>query len=103
HNKNPTDREPANEKLRARTNDKSSDAPVATPGASGPEPARNSFFNEVIGAIGSIFKPTVGPRGGVHESVATSMVKSAARAASSQVGRQVVRGLLGGVLRGSRR
>ena len=103
HYEKTVDRESAYEKLQARTNEKISDAPVATPGASVPEPARNSFFNEVIGAIGSIFKPTVGPRGGVHESVATSMVKSAARAASSQVGRQVVRGLLGGVLRGSRR
>ena len=103
HYEKTVDRESAYEKLQARTNEKTSEAPVARPGASVPEAARDSFLNEVIGAIGSIFQPTVGPRGGVHESVATSMVKSAARAASSQVGRQVVRGLLGGVLRGSRR
>jgi DNA double-strand break repair helicase HerA and related ATPase len=103
HYERTVDRESAYEKLQARANEKLSDAPVATPGASVPEPARDSFLNEVIGAIGSIFKPTIGPRGGLHESVATSMMKSAARAASSQVGRQVVRGLLGGVLRGPRR
>src|SRR5438105_8877874 len=80
HYEKTVDRESAYEKLRARTNEKISDAPVATPGASVPEPARNSFFNEVIGAIGSIFKPTVGPRRGVHESGAASMVKHAPRA-----------------------
>lgn len=103
HYERTIDRESAYEKLQVRANENLSDAPVATPGASVPEAARDSFLNEVIGAIGSIFKPTIGPRGALHESVATSMVKSAARAASSQVGRQVVRGLLGGVLRGSRR
>src|SRR5213593_863081 len=49
------------------------------------------------------FQPTIGPRGGVHDSLATSMAKSAMRAASSQIGRQVVRGILGGILGGSTR
>src|SRR5438309_3272456 len=40
HYEKTVDRESAYEKLRARTNEKISDAPVATPGASVPEPAR---------------------------------------------------------------
>jgi len=57
----------------------------------------------VLGKVGSIFRPTIGPRGGIHDSMATSMAKSAMRAASSQVGRQLIRGILGGLLgRGGR-
>src|SRR5216117_1437553 len=50
-----------------------------------------------------LLQPTIGPRGAVHDSLATSMAKSAMRAASSQIGRQVVRGILGGILGGSTR
>ena len=53
--------------------------------------------------VTAAFQPTIGPRGGVHDSLATSMAKSAMRAASSQLGRQVVRGILGGILGGSTR
>ncbi len=99
HYEKTIDRESAYEKLQARAGEKMAGAPEATPGASVPEPAKDSFFNQVIG----VFKPTVGPRGGVRDSMATSMIKSAVRSAGSQVGRQVVRGLLGGILGGARR
>jgi DNA helicase HerA-like ATPase len=95
------DRESAYEKLQARTGEKAESvgAPPATPGASVPEAARPSLLEQ----FGSLFQPTIGPRGAIHDSVATSMAKSAMRAASSQVGRQIVRGILGGVLGGGRR
>jgi DNA helicase HerA-like ATPase len=92
------DRESAYEKLQAKAAEKTTaaGAPAVTPGASVPEPAKESFF-------GKIFAPTIGPRGAVHDSAATSMAKSAIRAASSQVGRQLIRGVLGGLLGGSGR
>ena len=98
HYEKAIDRESAYEKLQAKAAEKTAaaDAPAATPGASVPEPAKESFF-------GKVFEPTVGPRGAVHDSMATSMAKSAMRAASSQLGRQLIRGVLGGLLGGSRR
>ncbi|MEP6809189.1 MAG: helicase HerA-like domain-containing protein [Chthoniobacterales bacterium] len=92
HYEKAIDRESAYEKLQAKAEQATAraGAPAADPGASVPEPARGSFFR-------NIFEPTLGPRGAVHDSVATSMAKSAVRAASSQIGRQVVRGLLGGL------
>jgi uncharacterized protein len=95
HYEKTVDRESAYEKLQERAGVKTAGAPEATPSASVPAPAQDSFFNKVIG----VFKPTIGPRGGVRD----SMAKSAMRAAGSQVGRQVVRGLLGGILGGRRR
>jgi DNA helicase HerA-like ATPase len=105
HYEKVVDRESAFEKLRARAAGRveAAGAPATTPGASVPEGAKDSFFNKVIGGAESVFQPTIGPRGAVHDSVATSMMKSAVRAASSQVGRQVVRGILGGLLGGGRR
>src|SRR3954452_4122162 len=99
------DRESAYEKLQARAGQKAriTGAPVAEPGASVPAGAKEGLFKPVIGEIGSIFQPTIGPRGGGRDSVATAMLKTAARADSSQVSRQVVRGLLGGILGGRRR
>lgn len=87
------DRESAYEKLQARGGQKAeaAGAPAATPGASVPAAAQESFF-------GKIFSPTVGPRGGRYDSMATTAAKSAARAIGSQLGRQIVRGILGGVL-----
>jgi len=99
HYEKAVDRESAYEKLQARAGEKTAGAPDATPGASVPAPAKDSFLNQVIG----VFKPTIGPRGGVHDSMATAMIKSAVRSAGSQVGRQVVRGILGGMLGGGRR
>ena len=100
HYEKPVDRESAYEKLQTRASEKTAGAPDATPGASVPASAQDSFFKQVIGSIGSMFKPTIGPRGGVHDSMATTMAKSAVRAAGSQVGRQIIRGVLGGMFGG---
>ena len=100
HYEKTVDRESAYEKLQMRAGEKTAGAPDATPGASVPAPAQDSFFKQVMGSIGSIFKPPIGPRGGVHDSMATTMAKSAARAAGSQVGRQIIRGVLGGMFGG---
>ncbi len=103
HYEKAIDRESAYEKLQARAGQKMAGAPEADPGASVPAPAKDSFFKQVIGSVGSIFEPQIGPRGGRRDTLATAMAKSAARAVGSQVGRQVVRGLLGGILGGARR
>lgn len=104
------DRESASEKLQARAAGKldaqvaqGGPVPAATPGASVPAGAKESFFNKIFGTAQAVFQPTIGPRGGMHDSVAASMAKSAMRAASSQVGRQLVRGVLGGLLGGGGR
>lgn len=97
------DRESAYEKLLARAG---AGAPkvtgiIATPGAetSAPESAVGKIFS----GAASVFKPTVGPRGGHYDSMATTVAKSAARAIGSQVGRQIVRGVLGSLFGGSSR
>ncbi len=104
HYEKAVDRESAFEKLQARAGQKTeaAGAPAAAPGASVPEGAKPGFFGTVLGEAANIFKPTIGPRGAIHDSVATSMVKSTMRAASSQLGRQVIRGVLGGILGGKR-
>ena len=102
HYEKTIDRESAYEKLQVRAGVKAEGAPEAVPGASVPEPAKDSFLKQVVGSIGSVFKPTIGPRGGVHDSMATTMAKSAARAAGSTVGRQIMRGMLGGIFGGKR-
>jgi uncharacterized protein len=106
HYEKVVDRESAYEKLKARAADKAATAgappapsPATIPGESGDGGAKPSIFD----TIGGAFKPTIGPRGAVHDSFATSMLKSASRAASSQIGRQIVRGILGSFLGGSRR
>src|SRR5216110_1794449 len=96
HYEKAVDRESAYQKLQARAGEKAqtADAPSVTASAPAPEGAKTSFFDTVV----SVFQPKIGPRGAIHDSVATSMAKSAMRAASSQMGRQVVRGILGGIL-----
>ena len=105
HYEKTVDRESAYEKLQARAGGKleSADAPAATPGASVPEAAKPSLFGQILGAAGSVFQPTIGPRGGRYDSLGTTVVKSAARAVGSQMGRQVVRGIMGGLFGGGRR
>jgi hypothetical protein len=99
------DRESAYEKLQARAGEKTqtAGAPPVTAGAGTPEGARPSLLEEALGRVTAPFQPTIGPRGGIHDSVATSMAKSVMRAASSQLGRQIARGILGGILGGSGR
>jgi uncharacterized protein len=73
------------------------------PSPSTPEGEKPSILAEALGTATAAFQPTIGPRGGRYDSLATSMVKSAMRAASSSIGRQIARGILGGILGGSSR
>src|ERR1700758_747384 len=99
------DRESAYEKLQARAGDKAqtAGAPSVTAAESTAERPQSSVLTEALGTVTAAFQPTIGSRGGVHDSFATSMAKSAMRAASSQLGRQIARGLLGGILGSSGR
>ncbi len=105
HYETAVDRESAFEKLQARAGQKveAAGAPPATPGASVPDAAKPGFFGSIMGTAASVFQGTVGPRGGVHDSMATSVVKSVVRSAGTQVGREIIRGVLGGILGGGSR
>ena len=105
HYENAVDRESAYEKLQARAGEKTqtAGAPAVQTGAPAPEGAQPSMLAEALGTVTAAFQPTVGPRGAIHDSIATTMAKSAMRAASRQIGRQVVRGILGGILGGGGR
>jgi DNA helicase HerA-like ATPase len=105
HYEKTDDRESAYEKLQARAGEKAETAgtPPVTAGAPTTEGTQPSLLEQVLGTATAAFQPQIGPRGGVHESLATSMAKSAMRAASSQIGRQIARGILGGILGGSAR
>jgi DNA helicase HerA-like ATPase len=104
HYEKAIDRESAYEKLQARAGEKvqAAGAPATTGPAPGTttSPAGGSVLDKALGTATSIFQPTIGPRGAIHDSMATTMAKSAMRAASSQLGRQVIRGILGGILGG---
>src|SRR5437764_10444454 len=105
HYENAVDRESAYEKLQARAGEKAqtAGAPPVAASAAAPEGGKGSLLAEALGTVTAAFQPTIGPRGAIHDSLATSMTKSAMRAASSQIGRQVIRGILGGILGGSSR
>ena len=106
HYEKVTDRESAYEKLQARAGQKieAAGTPATAPAGAAPASAGGgSLLEEALGTGGSIFQPTIGPRGAVHDSFATSAMKSVVRAASSQMGRQVMRGILGGILGGGSR
>src|SRR5207247_7509338 len=96
HYENAVDRESAYEKVQARAGEKAqtTDAPPVAASAPPPEGGKGSLLAEALGTVTAAFQPTVGPRGAIHDSFATSMTKSAMRAASSQIGRQLVRGIL---------
>ncbi len=94
HYEKAVDRESAYEKLQARAGQKAE-------AAGAPSVSSTAGAPSVLGKIESIFKPTIGPRGAIHDSVATSMAKSAMRAASSQMGRQIMRGLMSSLFGGS--
>ena len=105
HYEKAIDRESAYEILQARAGEKTQTAgalPVAA-GTPTPEGEKPSLLAEALGTATAAFQPTIGPRGGRYDSLATSMVKSAMRAASSSIGRQIARGILGGILGGSGR
>jgi hypothetical protein len=105
HYEKAVDRESAYEKLQARAGEKiqSAGTPPVTQDESSTERPQSSVLAEALGTVTAAFQPTIGPRGGVHDSFATSIAKSAMRAASSQLGRQITRGLLGGIFGGSGR
>jgi DNA helicase HerA-like ATPase len=105
HYEKAIDRESAYEKLQARAGEKAQTAGAPPVGASPPMPEgeKPSILAEALGTATAAFQPTIGPRGGRYDSLATSMVKSAMRAASSSIGRQIARGILGGILGGSGR
>ncbi len=105
HYEKAVDRESAYEKLQARAGERVEAAGTPqTPAAGAPqEGGGGSILEKALGTAGSIFKPTIGPRGAVHDSMATSAMKSVVRAASSSVGREIARGLLGSILGAGRR
>lgn len=103
HYEQAVDRESAYEKLLARVG-AGTPKPTATiltaPAETQPP---ESTAGRIFSGAASVFKPTVGPRGGHYDSMATTVAKSAARAIGSQVGRQIVRGVLGSLFGGSSR
>jgi DNA helicase HerA-like ATPase len=103
HYEKAIDRESAFEMLQARAEQKVEAAASPPVGASAATTGgeKPSLLAEALGTATAAFQPTIGPRGGRYDSLATSMAKSAMRAASSQIGRQLVRGILGGILGGS--
>src|SRR5947208_1166694 len=105
HYEKAIDRESAYEILQARTGEKAQavGAPPVAASSVAPEGEKPSLLTEALGTATAAFQPTIGPRGGRYDSLATSMVKSAMRAASSSIGRQIARGILGGILGGSGR
>jgi DNA helicase HerA-like ATPase len=105
HYEKAIDRESAYEILQARAGERAQTAVAPPVAARTPTPEREkpSLLAEALGTATAAFQPTIGPRGGRYDSLATSMVKSAMRAASSSIGRQIARGILGGILGGSGR
>lgn len=95
------DRESAYEKLKASAEAKlagSGSKPTAAPAGSaeaGTSPPEKGFLEKM-------FSPTVGPRGGRYDSMATTAAKSAVRAMGSSVGRELARGLLGSLIGGGK-
>ena len=105
HYEQAIDRESAYEILQAKAGEKTqtADAPAVAAGTAPTEEGKRSILAEALGTATAAFQPTIGPRGGRYDSLATSMVKSAMRAASSSIGRQIARGILGGILGGGGR
>jgi DNA helicase HerA-like ATPase len=105
HYEKAIDRESAYEILKAKAGEKAqiAGAPPVAASPPVPEEEKRSLLAEALGTATAAFQPTIGPRGGRYDSLATSMVKSAMRAASSSIGRQIARGLLGGILSGGGR
>lgn len=94
HYEKAVDRESAYEQLQATAKEKL--ATTASPTAPAPAGAPDGG-----GFLGKMFQPTIGPRGGRYDTLATTVAKSAARTVGSQIGRQVVRGILGSLFGGS--
>jgi DNA helicase HerA-like ATPase len=102
HYEQAVDRESAYEKLQARAGGGAA-KPAGILTAPSESPTPGSAVGKIFSGAASVFKPTVGPRGGHYDSMATTVAKSAARAIGSQVGRQIVRGVLGSLFGGGAR
>src|SRR5882762_6993681 len=78
HYEKAVDRESAYEKLQARAGEKTqtAGAPPVAEGVPAPERPQSSVLAEAFGTVTAAFQPTIGPRGAVHDSFATSMAKS---------------------------
>ena len=78
HYEKAIDRESAFEKLQARAGQKVEAAGASvTPAAGQPSaPGDGGGFGKIVGEMTSIFKPTIGPRGGVHDTMATTAMKT---------------------------
>jgi hypothetical protein len=79
HYEKAIDRESAYEKLQARAGEKAqtAGAPAVAASAPAPEGNKGSLLAEALGTVTAAFQPTIGPRGAIHDSLATSMTKSA--------------------------
>ena len=103
HYEKAVDRESAYERLQAAAQEKmASPGPTAT-GGTNSATAPGAPAQEKGSVFGRMFEPTIGPRGGRYDSLATTVAKSAARTVGSQLGRQIVRGVLGGLFGGTSR
>jgi len=104
------DRESAYEKLRARTDDKTSGiAPTPSPAQTTTPSSGTSAAGKLAagasataGALATILLGSTGPRGGHHDGLVDSAARSAARAIGSNLGRAILRGALGSILGGGR-
>src|SRR5438094_3121245 len=75
HYETAIDRESAYEKLQARAGKKTqtTGAPPVTEGESTTERSQSSVLAEALGTVTAAFQPTIGPRGAVRDSLATSV------------------------------
>ena len=104
HYEKAVDRESAYERLQAKATEKMAPQPGPSSATTGGKPAAAAAPEAEKGSIfGKMFEPTIGPRGGRYDSLATTVAKSAARTVGSQLGRQIVRGVLGGLFGGATR
>src|SRR5204862_1024241 len=73
HYEKAVDRESAYEKLQARAGEKAqtAGAPPVTAAAPAAEGTQPSALAEALGTVTAAFQPTVGPRGAIHDSLAT--------------------------------
>ena len=109
------DRESAFEKLKARTEEKLSEAGGAgrsgraggagrSGGSGGSDDAATDGAGSIIsGPLSDILFGKTGPRGGHHDGLVQSAAKSAARSVGSGIGRAILRGTLGSIFGGSSR
>ncbi len=103
------DRESAFEKLKARAEAASSNAPGGLSEKPGPSARGNentagrARSGAEPGSLRELIFGSTGPRGGRHEGLLEMFAKSATRTAGTTLSRQVLRGILGSLMGGRRR